>query len=465
MLYDYQNDLINTLRETLKNQKNALVYASVSFGKTHCMARICELSSLDILITVPRVSLVEQTASKINGASIYCASLGKRDIGRITVSTIQSIKNVNKKWGIIQVDEAHVNQLSIIKFLKKTNYKYAIAWTGTPEGTKGFWGDPCYKMSIKDLSELGYLTPLIMKSARLGVRPNLDGVRIQSGDFVKSDLYDKYRELVYLQISDAISKLHGRKQVLWIAINIEHAETIAKIINAPAVHSKNKNSIKIINEFKNGLHKNLVSVAMVNVGFSVETADALVLMRATKSRALFVQTVGRILRLHPEKKDALLLDYGRVVENLGHPYKIDFNSNIVPEKLKICDVCDEFNQQTAKTCSKCDSAFMSMCAICLSPKKYGEKCCVKKTPPKKTFNLTEYSYDPDRAYVVLSMSIHSYKAKSGNDCWKVTYVLDDFTSVTEYLKKEWKNKEDIKKPKTLKAFINGKYRNVKSKSY
>jgi DNA repair protein RadD len=61
----------------------------------------------------------------------------------------------------------------------------------------------------------------------------------------------------------------------------------------------------------------MVNVAMLTTGANFPAIDLLAFMRPTRSPVLYVQMAGRGTRLHPNKTNCLLLDFGGVVEELG----------------------------------------------------------------------------------------------------------------------------------------------------
>ena len=71
--------------------------------------------------------------------------------------------------------------------------------------------------------------------------------------------------------------------------------------------------------------KVLVSVLKLTTGFDVPETDLAIIARPTKSQNLYKQMVGRVLRTVDFKKTgidkrfAILLDCGNIIENMGKP--------------------------------------------------------------------------------------------------------------------------------------------------
>lgn len=144
--------------------------------------------------------------------------------------------------------------------------------------------------------------------------------------------------------------------------------------------------------------------------------DSIVLMRPTRSSGLYVQTVGRGLRVAPGKQDCLVLDYGRVVENCGPldaPYVRQKGSKNkdAPIPMKFCPACLEYMKQADMTCPACGFVF-------------------EKPKKKPANNLTDKPHDgnllgsvikPEWRTVERKVSVEAYLSKKGNRCYRVYY--------------------------------------------
>ena len=99
------------------------------------------------------------------------------------------------------------------------------------------------------------------------------------------------------------------------ALNIDDAESYAGYLNrygikSAAIHSKMRRSDRdrLLNSLKNGSLKCLVHVSLLAEGVDMPWLSWLCLRRPVGSRVRFVQEVGRVLRAHPEKEIAYILD-------------------------------------------------------------------------------------------------------------------------------------------------------------
>lgn len=109
----------------------------------------------------------------------------------------------------------------------------------------------------------------------------------------------------------------------------------------------------------------MLSVGQVLTGFDWPPLDCLAWLRPTSSRNLWVQGVGRALRLADSKRDALILDLVGNVLRVGHPLRIaDHPPQLEPSKKKPgdppekkCPDCGEICNNFAAVCPSCGFHF------------------------------------------------------------------------------------------------------------
>jgi DNA repair protein RadD len=122
--------------------KNGIIVCPTGSGKSVIIAEICKKLLGKILILQPSLEILNQNATKIINATneeigVYSASAGKKTISRITLATIQSIKDKNLfiDYKNVICDEAHLvnakggKYQELIDFIKP---KYLIGLTATP---------------------------------------------------------------------------------------------------------------------------------------------------------------------------------------------------------------------------------------------------------------------------------------------------------------------------------------------
>jgi DNA repair protein RadD len=112
----------------------------------------------------------------------------------------------------------------------------------------------------------------------------------------------------------------GRKHVLVFTRFVDEADEIATHVSHTAVVSadtKPKLRASIIAAFRAGEIKVVANVGVLTLGFDFPELDTVVLARPTLSLALYYQQVGRLLRPHPAKADAWVVDMVDQVRQFG----------------------------------------------------------------------------------------------------------------------------------------------------
>jgi DNA repair protein RadD len=459
---DYQTTCIDKIWNKMFTHEDQLIQLPTGSGKTIIFVGLLEkcLSKKETLsasVLVNKIKLVDQTKEKLllaikeEDIGLFCGSLGDYEMSRsITVASIQSISRRTPVLDILIIDEAHNAENSptynnFIKRCKAANPKMRIVrFTATPYTMGGYiFGaerdikDLTYQRTLNEMVAEGYLVPPVFKSSK--ERFDTSKVATKRGEFIMSHLekLSKDQAKVQRQVEDALPRLTERKKIVWSATCIEHAMMIKveveKFESASVVHSELSDSERSRNlsDFETGDVRHLISIMIVTEGYDFPPIDAIVMMRPTRSAVLYVQLVGRGLRPFPGKDDCLVLDYGEVVENLGHP-----NAPYIPgvggkgksaeKRAIICPACDEINFLPVKECRSCAYEFV---------KKEATK--VERTK-SLTEKAAEYNFNAngkrEKILPVLSFSVSDHKSKSGNDCLKITYATLD-GPVTEYIKK------------------------------
>ena len=474
ILRSYQARCIEVTYQNFYRHFSSLIVLPTGSGKTvifsglvgKCKERMPEFKCL---ILVHKNILIRQTVDKLADfgirAGIYSAGEGRKDLNYdITVGSVQSVVNEPNipKFHLLIIDECHRAKLDgdsryskILARLRVLNEKLKVlGCTATPfdrygayiYGKDKFWSDPVYTIPIEDMTKMGHLCPLRMVGMKSDIEINLNQVKKSSGDFVLyhlSEVIMNNKDKIHAQVEDAIKKTYLRNKILWLTTSIEHAEYVHSLLgdNAAIVHSRQNSTITFRNfySFTDGDAKHLVSVLIASEGFDHPPADALVMMRPTRSKVLYTQAVGRILRPHKSKEDGLFLDYGFIVENLGHVYNVVGRNRNQDNDMKLCPQCDTYNPKRAERCSECSNRFMNMCPDHLEQYPYGERCpeCEKEAKKKldgiKGLSLESYEGNPNGIRTISKINYVKHISKAGNECMKIVYFSGMSWIIDEYI--------------------------------
>ena len=158
------------------------------------------------------------------------------------------------------------------------------------------------------------------------------------------------------------------RQTIIYAVSIRHAENLAALfseagIPAEAIHTETDADTRAqaISNFATGNLSVLVNVAIATEGFDLPEASCIVIARPTKSLSLYLQMVGRGLRLKKDGRDCLILDLaGNALEH-GLPEDIrEWSLEARSESgdgeapVRLCEECRTASPAASHKCkSKC----------------------------------------------------------------------------------------------------------------
>jgi DNA repair protein RadD len=358
-----------------------------------------------VLILAHVKELLEQNADKIRGlcpeldVGVYSAGLNSRDTSHaVIVAGIQSVYNKACDLGsfdLIVIDEAHLIQpdgdgmyRTFLADMQVINPNVRlIGLTATPFRLKGglicqpenLLNDICYEAGLKEMIQLGYLSPLTSKAGR--VQAKLDNLHIRGGEFINSEIEEAMDndELVNSACREIVELTKDRQSVLIFTSSVEHCEHVAAKISywsgqecaivtgsTPAgeraeIISRFKDE-KVADDFfsyKPRL-KFLANVNVLTTGFDAPNTDCVVLLRPTNSPGLLVQMIGRGTRLCDGKDDCLVLDYGENILRHGPVDMItvqDKTSGKGEAPAKKCPECLALIHAAYQTCPECGYEF------------------------------------------------------------------------------------------------------------
>jgi len=123
-----------------------------------------------------------------------------------------------------------------------------------------------------------------------------------NSDIRTSYIYEKWKQL-------------KQSRTLAFCTSINHCERMSLFFNAKgyktvSVHSKSSiNRTDAIRDLKNGVVDVIFTVDLFNEGVDIPEIDTLLMARPTESKIVFIQQLGRGLRLHPNKTVVRVIDF------------------------------------------------------------------------------------------------------------------------------------------------------------
>lgn len=375
-LRDYQEECVKKLFQYWEKSKQpCLVQLATGAGKSHIIADVVNKLETPVLVLQPTKEILEQNYDKLvatgfpkNKIAICSASAGSWKISKsvtfATIGTIAKWVNECQHIGAVIIDEVDVvptdrASSQYIKFLNALNPESRIVGlTATPwrnvifakrfEDPKIFcrpmtrihcqggektrlgewvWKKVIYRCGISDLQERGFLS----KTQYYNAPTDWSFVRDVPG---RTD-YDTTGMMKWVDIEDNTSRFtqavkwcmdNNLKTIIFtpnIDMNFRLKRVIEKL-GGKAECMDSDNDTKQSREakmqaFRDGVFQFLVNVGMVGRGVDVPSVDCVMLCRPTKSLSLYMQFIGRCLRIDPNKpnKIAYIVDLAGNIDRFG----------------------------------------------------------------------------------------------------------------------------------------------------
>ena len=201
---------------------------------------------------------------------------------------------------------------------------------------------------------------------------DLTGVHTSGGDFVESEISELCSDPEVVKSAvDNYLKICPDRLFINFAVDINHAEMLKQEFVGRGVDAHlitkdtpDKTRLKLFDELKNGQIQGLVSVGCLSVGFDVPNIACAILSRPTLSISLYIQQVGRGMRLSDGKTECIVLDQsgnvGRfgMIESITYPELEDNDFKLQPPPTKECPECERILDMFAKVCP-CGHVFES----------------------------------------------------------------------------------------------------------
>lgn len=409
-LRPYQSMAVDALYNYFRtNTGNPLIVAPTASGKSVMIAgfieRACkQFPNTRAMILTHVKELIQQDYDKIKTVwpeapvGINSAGLRQRHtLFPIIVAGIQSVyKNANHfgYQSFLMIDEAHLlnpNEASMyqrfIADMLKINPKLKIiGWTATPYRMKGglltigkdrIFTDIAYEITLDYLlgdnpEGIQYISYL--KGKKTDTEIDLEGLKTVAGDYHRGQLEERFDDEALMErVLDEVMQLsENRRSWLLFCSGVDHALHVRDAlrkrgITCEAVTQKTSNEErdKILADFKQGNIRAVTNYGVLTTGFDAPCTDNIILLRATKSCGLYVQMLGRGMRLNGKtfeesvrngKEDCQVLDYGKNLQRFGPINCIDIRTKEDPDP-KTCPKCHETNSGRAKKCVECGYAF------------------------------------------------------------------------------------------------------------
>ena len=341
-LRPYQREAIEAvLAARRQGVRRMIVCLPTGAGKTVVFSELARLARKQVLVLAHREELLSQARSKLEtalqGQHIVSIERGaERAVAeaKVLVCSIRSLHEERlarvlqgRDLGLIIYDECHhaaaEDNLRVLRQLGA----FEENWTGTllgftattargdGKGLISVFDKIVYTRQLHEMIEDGFLAPL--RGFRISTSADLTKLSPGSLDFREDELAEAVDiEERNALVARSIQELARDRRTIAFCVTVNHARNLCRALNllgvpAGIVHGEMAPDIRAqaLADFRSGRIQVLTNVAVLTEGFDDPGTSCIAMARPTRSEGLYAQCVGRGTRLHPGKKDCLILDF------------------------------------------------------------------------------------------------------------------------------------------------------------
>ena len=356
----YQQACLNNLRKAREEGKRkALVVMASGLGKTLTGAfDIQEFFQSEpngrILVLCHSEAILSQTKEVFkryfgDGYS-YGMYNGKEKATHRTDFLFANLQSVNlhkddfdpEEFCFIIVDEAHHSPAETYrKAIEYFKPEFLLGLTATPDrmddaDLSEIFGRTVYEYDLVEAIWDGWLSEVdyrLMLDEFEKIETLLDSGESVSMTQLNREFFAPKRDEEIIRLIREKTADKDNPTMVIFCQTIEYADRIADLMgDAVVIHSKLSDADRNqrLEDFRTGKIKTVCAVDILNEGIDVPRTDVIVFLRATQSKIVFSQQLGRGLRLAEGKGKVLVLDFVATAERLDMIFQFEreFQSSI-----------------------------------------------------------------------------------------------------------------------------------------
>ena len=321
-------------RRQVNEWHKAVVIMPPGTGKTILSALDAQTFTGRTLFLVHRLDILKQTIEAYTNVwpdMDYGILTGeeKRNekTSRVLFASKDTLRQTNElskftrdEFDYIVVDEVHHGQsLSYQDIFEYFRPRFLLGMTATPDRMDRkdilelFDYQTAYEATLHDAIERGYLVPYTY----IGLTDDVDysKIKLQNQRYRVDDLE---RLLIIPERNEAILNEYvqrgQRDKAIGFCVSIKHADRMAEFFNthgvpAAAIHSEAVDRDQLIRDFRENRINVAFTVDLFNEGVDFPNVQVIMFLRPTESRTVFLQQLGRGLRLATGKDELRILDF------------------------------------------------------------------------------------------------------------------------------------------------------------
>ena len=340
-LRTYQQNIVDkVLRAFDAGEKRSFYIVATGLGKTVIAATIArnlwERGCRRILVLCHATDLAIQLEqgfwsqiTKEVPTSVFFDGLPPRNTEGICFGLYQSLYGYlpgidPEQFDVVIVDEAHHALANGFRTcLEHLKPRFLIGMTATPwrgdgQSLSAIFGNPIEKVSLVDGMAMGYLSKVDYRI----LCDNVDWNNMQSMSRKNFSIRDLNKRLFLPQRDEAVIaeiqkvvRTMNQPRIAIFSPSIEHSNRFANMLSAAGIPCAALSQVdkaerrRRLLAFSTGAYQAVCAVDVMNEGIDIPDVNLLVFLRATHSRRIFVQQLGRGLRLSEGKDKVIVLDF------------------------------------------------------------------------------------------------------------------------------------------------------------
>lgn len=344
-LREHQEEALASLSKMREEGKTiALVQGATGSGKSAIGVLDAKKVGGKVLLLAHTKELVEQGAenfkrlwSEVSVGRFY-ESFHDTDT-HVVCGSIQSIiRNLDSfrpdDFDYLIIDECHhASAKSYTNILSYFRPKFTLGLTATPERADGedlleVFQDVAHKLDIREAVETGVLCPV--RCIRVKTNINMTDVRINGFKYNSLDLEETIMipDRNNLIVSTYLEYVNGKSTVIFCT-SVNHANTIASIlqergIKAESVSGSTKPQVRkqILKDYADKKIQVLCACDLLNEGWDSPITEVLFMARPTMSKTIYMQQLGRGMRIHKSKEFLMVFDFVDNANMFNCPYSL-----------------------------------------------------------------------------------------------------------------------------------------------
>ncbi len=356
-LRSYQEQAVNQLKEKLEKTNRGLLFLATGLGKTVISGEIIRQffrykKEAKVLVLAHTIELINQLMDSIVSmipksipSQLVSGSDKPTDLSGLTVSTNFSIIPYLENGylpDLVVIDEAHHTgtdntYAQIISFLSESVQLLGV--TATPWRSDSFdirktFGLPTFECGIEDGMRKGYLAQvdyqLYCDNIDWDIVPLLSKHSYTIKDLNRKLFIPLRDEKIVDRLLDSWCQISEPRGIVFCQ-SIKHCEYFLELVKkhhfwetAEILHSNFLRSerLRILTDFRTGRCKLILAIDILNEGVDVPDVNLICFARVTHSRKIFIQQLGRGLRISEKKDKVRVLDFVADIRRLFELYSL-----------------------------------------------------------------------------------------------------------------------------------------------